>query len=79
METLISLISFLYQLDPYLMQHIDEEAGLARQETLPSLQCEFEAGLQNVGGVRLLESRTQCKETVVDEQQFIPDAAGEIR
>jgi len=60
------------------VQHIDEEAGLAGQEAVTPLQGEVEAGLQDVGGVRLLEAGAEGQEAVVDEQQLVPHAAGEV-
>lgn len=65
-------------LSTYLVQHIDEEARLARQKALTALQCVLEAGLQNVGRVSLLEAGTQCQESVVDEQQLVAHTAGEV-
>lgn len=62
----------------HLVQHINQKARLAGQKALPALQCVLEAGLQNVGRVGLLETGTQCQESVVDEQQFVAHTAGEV-
>lgn len=57
-ELVLILISCSFFFSTYLVQHIDEEARLARQKALTALQCVLEAGLQNVGRVGLLEAGT---------------------
>lgn len=60
------------------MQHINEEAGLSRQEAVPPLQRKLKAGFKDIRGVRLLESGAQSQEAIVDEQQLIPDTPREV-